>query len=106
MGYFEKSICELSREPNITLVMLKAIEQQRFTDGREAEAEKHRWIPTTERLPTEKDGKSYPEHGDKMIDVLVYDTDKDMYVCPYNLRKNNWECEYNDHILWQPLPEA
>jgi|WetSurMetagenome_2_1015567.scaffolds.fasta_scaffold36340_5 hypothetical protein len=44
VGYFEKSICELSREPNKTLVMLKVIEQQRFTDGKETEAEKHRWI--------------------------------------------------------------
>lgn len=44
MDYFEKSICELSREPDKALLLLKAIEQQRFTDGREAEAEKHRWI--------------------------------------------------------------
>jgi hypothetical protein len=33
--------------------------RQAFEAGQQSERDKHRWIPVTERLPTEKDGRKF-----------------------------------------------
>lgn len=84
---------------------IEKIQQEAYEAGQRSERNKHRWILVTERLPTEKDGKKYTEHGDSMVDVVVCDCNAEIYTCSYNLRKNDWECGYDGHVKWQPLPE-
>jgi hypothetical protein len=56
IGDYEKTICELSREPDKTLLLIKKLEQFRFEQGKQAEIEEQHWIPIIEQLPNEKDG--------------------------------------------------
>lgn len=96
---------------NIIYKMYKEAFEAGQNDGKD-------WIPVTERLPTEKDGKidkidewnfgfgdiddGYV--GDPILQILTSDGET-VHENIYDLDKKEFTAEYNV-IKWQPLPEA
>lgn len=94
------------------------ISREAFQAEQQSERDKNRWIPVTERLPTEKDGvvskvgewdfgfgnidDDYV--GDKIISVLTSDG-KTSHENIYDFDKKEFTANYNV-IKWQPLPEV
>ncbi|VVB60745.1 Uncharacterised protein [uncultured archaeon] len=54
--------------------MLRDIDvlQVGYEAGQQSERDKHRWIPVTERLPTENDGKPEYEGDERYTRIIVH----------------------------------
>lgn len=91
---------------------LDRFRQESYEAGQQSERDKHRWIPVTERLPTEKDGQKCSVYVGKKeelhkncVSVLTSDCIRVSQEC-FDLDKKEF-CINNDAIAkWQPLPEA
>ena len=77
--------------------------QDAFEAGQQSERNKHRWIPVTERLPTEKDGDYDNEHNCVIVNVKFSDNSVSSAFC--DLSEKYFEC-LRKPVSWQPLPEA
>jgi hypothetical protein len=83
-----------------------------FEAGMNAEKTKHRWIPVTERLPTEEDDTEYIPNLEtvnvfvsdgKHRDIGCFDLKEKCFIDPCDYLV---DVELQNIVAWQPLPEA
>lgn len=67
-----------------------------FSAGQKAEADKHRWISVTERLP--KKGFVIAKDIQNVVTMVFYNGSY------FGLNINGMDCKI-DPVYWQPLPE-
>lgn len=82
-----------------------------YKAGQQSERDKYRWIPVTERLPTENDGKPEYEGDERYTRIIVHITeyygkkwDRVMEIRFFEGTDFSQFCYKFDK--WQPLPEA
>jgi hypothetical protein len=94
------------------LILLNQFEAKLYAVGQQSERDKHRWIPVTERLPTEKDIRENSSNKTR-IKVLCKDNNmKAEFMGLYNFACHSSvirpESDEDNYVAthWQTLPEA
>ena len=110
---FEKWFRDIYRccDEDSVLCAFEKDSQDAFEAGQQSERNKHRWIPVTERLPTENDGKPEYEGDERYTRIIVHITeyygkkwDRVMEIRFFEGTDFSQFCYKFDK--WQPLPEA